>query len=273
MKITKVLNNNAVIVLDKEQQEQIAIGPGVGFEKGKNDIVNSNKIEKLFVLKENEKLQQLLLQIPEEHFTLSKEIIMYAEKRLDTKLNDHLLLALTDHISFAIEREKQGIHVKNKLLQEIKILYSAEFDIGLWAIQHIKDQIHTEMPIDEAAFIALHIHTMKIKGGDLHETVRQTAIVRDMVETIKDHLQINLEEDDISYERLITHLRFALTRVNHYEVHSMDGEMLEMIKRKFKVSFQCALEVSKKLSRTHGVELPEEELGYITLHIERLRQH
>ncbi|WP_371871344.1 PRD domain-containing protein [Lentibacillus populi] len=273
VKITKILNNNAVIVMDGQQQEQIAIGAGVGFEKRKNDIVNINKIEKLFVLKENEKLQQLLLRIPEEHFILSKEIITYAEKQLDTKLNDHILLALTDHISFAIEREKQGIHLKNKLLQEIKILYKPEFEIGLWALQHIKEKNQVEMPIDEAAFIALHIHTMKIKGGDLHETVRQTAIVRDMVETIKDYLQIKMEEDEISYERLITHLRFALSRANQYEVHSMDEEMLQMIKRKFNVSFRCALEVSKKLSRAHGIELPEEELGYITLHIERLRHY
>lgn len=273
MKIIKVLNNNAVIVIDVQQQEQIAIGAGVGFEKSKNDIINANKIEKLFVLNENEKLQQLLLRIPEEYFTLSKEIITHAEEQLDTELNDHILLALTDHISFAVEREKQEIHLKNKLLQEIKILYKSEFEIGLWALRHIKDKIQVEMPADEAAFIALHIHTMKIKGGDLHETVRQTAIIRDMVETIKDYLQITIEEADISYERLITHLRFALTRSNQYSVHSMDEEMLQMIKRKFKKSFRCALEVSKKLSRTHGIDLPEEELGYITLHIERLRHY
>lgn len=259
--------------MDEQRQEQIAIGAGVGFEKGKNDIVNVNKIEKLFVLKENEKLQQLLLRIPEEHFTLSKEIITYAEERLDTKLNDHMLLMLTDHISFAVEREQQGIQLKNKLLQEIKILYKTEFEIGLWALQHIKKKTHVDMPIDEAAFIALHLHTMKIKGGDLHETVRQTAIIRDMVETIKDYLQIIIEEDDISYDRLITHLRFALTRTNEYDAHSMDEEMLQMIKRKFNISYLCALEVSKKLSHTYGIELPEEELGYIALHIERLRNY
>ncbi|WP_284141206.1 MULTISPECIES: PRD domain-containing protein [unclassified Virgibacillus] len=272
MKIIKILNNNAVVIADGEQ-EKIAIGAGVGFQKKRNDIVNQSKIEKLYVLKENEKLQQLLLRIPEEHLILSEEIISYAEKQLDTKLNEHVLLALTDHLSFAIEREEKGIHLKNKLLQEIKILYKKEFEIGLWAIQHVKEKLQVEMPIDEAAYIALHIHTMKIQGGDLHETVRQTAIVRDMVKTIKRFLNIGLKEDDVAYERLMTHLRFALMRANHYEVHSMDVEMLEMIKRKFKLSFECAVAVSKQLSATHGIHLPEEELGYITLHIERLRKY
>src|SRR5699024_1914972 len=136
VKISKVLNNNAVIIKDQGQekidmgmsvsyekvkneivnqekigklivlnekekvQQKIAMGMGVGFEKGKNDIVNQEKIEKLFVLNENEKLQQLLERIPEEHLSLTEEIIRHAEMYLDVQLGDHILLALTDHISF-----------------------------------------------------------------------------------------------------------------------------------------------------------------------------
>lgn len=271
MKITKILNNNAVVVMD-ENQEKIGIGPGVGYNKRKNDVIQQGKIEKMFILKENEKLQQLLLRIPEEHFILAEEIIDYAEEYLDTKLNDHVRIGLTDHLSFAIERESQGIHLKNKLLQEIKILYRSEFDIGLWALEHIKEKLGITMPIDEAAFIALHIHTMKIQGGDLHETVRQTAIIRDMVGVIKQELSIEIEEDDISYERLITHLRFALIRSNGYKAHTMDDEMLHMIKHKFAIAYMCAEKLADHLSNTYGIQLPDEELGYITLHIERLRK-
>lgn len=271
MKIMKILNNNAVIVNDG-YQEKIAVGAGIAFGKKRNDIVNVHKVEKLFVMKENEKLQLLLNRIPEEHFTISEEIITYAEEYIGTKLNEHIHIVLTDHISFAIEREREGIQLKNKLMQEIKILYMKEFEIGLWAIQHIKDKLHINMPVDEAAFIALHIHTMKLQGGDLRQTVRQTTIVRDMVQTIKRCLNIKVEEDDLSYQRLITHLRFALERTNHYELHVMDEEMLGMMIKKFPLSFKCAAEVSKDLSMVHGIDLPEQELGYITLHIERLRK-
>lgn len=271
MKIMKILNNNAVIVKDGDE-EKIAIGAGVGFEKGKNDIVNSSKVEKLFVLKENEKLQQLLIRIPEEHFLLAEDVIAYAEEYLGTKLNEHIRIALTDHISFAIERESQGILLKNKLLHEIKILYKKEFEIGLWALQHVKDKLKISMPIDEAAFIALHIHAMKIQGGDLHEIVRQTTVLKDMVGKIEETLNIRVEEDDIAYERLIIHLRFAIMRLKQNELHTMDEEMFMMIKKKFSIAFSCAMDVSEALSSKHGIYLPEEELGYITLHIERLRK-
>lgn len=270
MKITKILNNNAVVVMDGTN-EKIAIGGGIAFGKKRNDIVNPDKIEKLFIMKENEKLQQLLSRIPEEHVIISEEIITYAEKHIGAKLNERIHLVLTDHLSFAIEREKQGIQLKNKLLQEIKILYKSEYEIGLWAIRHIKEKSNIEMPVDEAAFIALHIHTMKPQGGDIRETVRQTHIVKDMVQTIMEFLKISIREDDISYQRLITHLRFALTRVNHYEIHTMDNEMLEMIKKKFPLSYRCANHVAKELLDQHEIVIPEHEMGYITLHIERLR--
>lgn len=271
MKIKKILNNNAVVVMDGDQ-EKIAIGAGIAFNKRKNDVVSAHKIEKIFVMRENEKLQQLLSRIPVEHFTISEEIISYAEESLGTKLSEHIHLVLTDHLSFAIEREKQGISLKNKLLHEIKILYKKEFEIGLWAIRHIEEKCRVAMPVDEAAFIALHIHTMKPQAGDFRETIRQTTIIRDMVQTIKHFLNITIEEDGIAYQRLITHLRFALERMKHYELHTLDDEMMDMIKKKFPLAYECALEVKRHLLSAYGVDLPEQELGYITLHIERLRQ-
>lgn|SRR5699024_1615751 len=272
MKTTKILNNNAVIIDDKGQ-EKIAIGSGVGFNKNKNDIVNPTNIEKMFVLEENEKLEQLLLRIPEEHFIISEEIIAYAEKQLGVKMNSHILLTLSDHLSFAIEREKQGILLKNKLMQEIKVLYRDEYKIGLWAIDYIKEKLDLEMSIDEAAFIALHLHTMKLQGGNLQETIQETTIIRDMVDVIKRELDISIQKDDLAYERLITHLRFALNRSKQYDVHTMDDEMLQIIKRKFETGFDCAQSMNEHLQQKHGFELPEEELGYITLHIERLRNY
>lgn len=271
MKIKKVLNNNAVIAVD-DGEEKIAIGNGVGFNKRKNDVLSQHKVEKFFVLRENEKLQQLLLRIPEQHFTVSEEIMKHAEERLGIELNEHIRVQLADHISFAIEREQNGIHLKNKLLQEIKILYTEEFEIGLWATKHIEETCGVRMADDEAAFIALYIHTMKIQGGDVHETVRQTTMIQDMVQTIKDHLNIEISESDISFERLVVHLQFAITRAKMYDSHVMDKDMFEMIRTKYNSSFQCAKKVAGQLQSSYNVILPEEELGYITLHIERLRK-
>ncbi|MFP7299682.1 PRD domain-containing protein [Neobacillus niacini] len=270
MKIKKILNNNAAVVSDNNE-EKIAIGAGIAFQKRKNDVINPSKIEKLFVMKENEKFQQLLQQIPEEHFSISEDIISYAEECLGLKLNEHIHIGLTDHLSFAIERATEGIHLKNKLFDEIKILYKKEFDIGMWAIRHIENRTNVKMPIDEAAYIALHIHTSKPQSGDMKQTLRQTAIIGEMIQTIKDSLHISIEEDDLSYQRLMTHLRYTLSRIHDESEPIMDDEMLAMLKKKFADSYKISQKVATLLKADYSISLPEQELGYITIHIERIR--
>lgn len=271
IKIKKVLNNNAVLVLD-EGKEKVVVGSGIAFNRKRNDLVLPQKIEKVFVMTENDKLTQLLGRIPVEHFTISEEIISHAEKTLQTKLNEHIHVILTDHISFAIERTRDGIHIANKLLPEIKLLYAKEFEIGVWALQHIQEVCKVKMPEDEAAFIALHLHTMKSQGGDLRQTVRQTTIIRDMVQSISNRMDITIAEDDLSYQRLITHLRHTLDRLEQYEIHTLDEEMSVLICKKYPDSYNFATAMAKDLVQLHKIELPKQELGYITLHIERLRK-
>ncbi|MGP0580464.1 sac operon transcriptional antiterminator SacT, partial [Paenibacillus peoriae] len=67
MKIYKVLNNNAALIKE-DDQEKIVMGPGIAFQKKKNDLIPMNKVEKIFVVHdENEKFKQILQTLPEEH--------------------------------------------------------------------------------------------------------------------------------------------------------------------------------------------------------------
>lgn len=74
----------------------------------------------------------------------------------------------------------------------------------------------------------------------MKQTLRQTAIIGDMVQTIKDYLHIEINEDDLSYQRLMTHLRFALSRISNGEPNTIDDEMLKMINNKFTLAYNCA---------------------------------
>lgn len=111
------------------------------------------------------------------------------------------------------------------------------------------------MPIDEAAYIALHIHTSKPLSGDMKQTLRQTAIIGEMIQTIKDSLHISIEEDDLSYQRLMTHLRFTLSRLHDESQPIMDDEMLAMLKKKFANSYKISQKVAKLLAKNHSIKL------------------
>jgi beta-glucoside operon transcriptional antiterminator len=132
MQIAKVLNNNVVVVLDEQRREQVVMGRGLAFQKRVGDSLDESKIEKIFALQSDElvgRLGELLSQIPLEVMTTCDRIIDLARGRLG-KLQESLYITLTDHCHFAIERQKNGMTIRNVLLWEIKRLYPKEFELG-----------------------------------------------------------------------------------------------------------------------------------------------
>lgn len=272
MRINKILNNCVVVVKDADG-EKIVMGEGIGFQKRKNDLVNQDKIDKVFVMKdpnEHKKFEEILQFLPEEHIQAAEEIITYAEKELGVTINEHTHVAFSDHLSFAIERLTNGISIKNVLLDQIKILYVKEFQIGLWAKELIKEKLGVEIPEDEVGNIAMHMHTARMNAGDMQETIDITTTIQEITRIIESCLNINIVEDTMSYERLITHLRFSLKSLLSNETnHDYDPKMASMIKENFKEAFSCAQEVGQFVEGKYHIKYLDAELMYISMHIQR----
>lgn len=272
MKIKKILNNCAVVVKDWDG-EKIVMGEGIGFQKKKNDPVNQAKIDKVFVMKdpnEHKKFEEILQFLPEEHIQVAEDIITYAEKELGVPINEHIHVAFSDHLSFAIERLTNGIEINNALLDQIKILYVKEFQIGLWAKELIKEILGVDIPEDEVGNIAMHIHTARMNAGDMQETIDITTTIQEITSIIEYSLKINIVEETMSYERLITDLRFSLkSLLSGEKTHNYDEKMATMIKENFKEAFSCAQKVGQFIEEKYRVEFPEAELMYISMNIQR----
>ncbi len=251
--------------------EKIVMGAGIGFQKRRNDIVPKSQIEKIFVMEEeSERFQELLKTLPVAHIEMAEEIISYAERELCVPLSNHVHIALTDHLSFAIERLQKGIDIENKLLNEIKIFYKKEFEIGLWAKALLKERLGIEIPEDEVGHIALHIHNAK-EHTSMEHTVRHATMIQEMIQIIANELKKDITQDSLSYQRLLTHLRFTIKSLEDQEpLHLMDTEMLHMIKTKYHQSFQIAVEMNRYVQQEYGIDFPESELGYVTLYIQRI---
>lgn len=48
MKIEKIINNNMVQSFDKNNKEILVMGCGLGFKKQKSEIIDQDKIEKIY---------------------------------------------------------------------------------------------------------------------------------------------------------------------------------------------------------------------------------
>lgn len=274
MNIEKIFNNNVVVALNDKGQEIVVMGRGLGFQKRSGDLIEQDKIEKVFTLSNkdmSDKFQQLVAEIPMEFMVISEQIINYAKVKLGKKLNDSIYISLTDHIHSAVERHRNGIELKNALLWDTKRLYKDEFAVGKEALKMIRDKFDIELPEDEAAFIALHIVNAQL-NEEMPIVMNITKVMQEILNIVKYHFKIEFDEESLSYYRFTTHLKFFAQRLfnKKYYDENKDNELFDMVKNKYSNSYQCTKKIQKFIEEKYTYELTKEEMLYLTIHIERV---
>ena len=141
----------------------------------------------------------------------------------------------------------------------------------MWAKNEIKQKIGIEIPNDEVAHIALHLHTAKLDAPSMSESLKQATILNDFVHQVESFIGEKIEESSINYQRLVTHLRFALNRIQQGEAFDpIDQDMLELIKVKYNAAYEYSQKILDYLSNEHTIHFPSSEVAYIAIHIQRL---
>ena len=274
MHIAKVLNNNVVVVLDEHRREQVVMGRGLAFQKRVGDSLDEAKIEKIFALQSDElvgRLGELLSQIPLEVMTTCDRIIERARARLG-KLQDSVYITLTDHCHFAIERQKNGVALRNVLLWEIKRLYPKEFTLGQEARTLIAKRLGVELAEDEAGFIALHLVTAQL-NSEMPEVMHVTRVMQEILQLVKYQLHLEYNEESLSYQRFVTHLKFFAQRMlTRTVVEDDDAELHSAVKDNYAKAWKCAETVALHLQNSYQRSLTTEEIMFLAIHIERVRK-
>ena len=274
MKISRIINNNVVSTCDEEGGEVIVMGRGVGFKAKEGSTIDEDKIEKVFRLDSQntmDKFKELLVNLPMEHVQISAEIISYAKEVLNRPINPNVYITLTDHINFALERFKQKMMFSNPLIREVRSFYHAEYLIGEYAIAMIDRDLGIKLPVDEAASIALHIVNAEY-DAPMGDTIKITNLIQQVSEVVEEYFNIKLDEQSLSYERFITHLRFLAQRVFTGEHMELDNlEFQKVIDRLYPEEYACSQKVQALIKLQYGHQVTEEEVAYLALHIKRIR--
>lgn len=270
----KVINNNVILAVDLQSHEEvILLGKGLGFGKKEKMIIDLDKsqIEKefhTFDKKIKEEYFTLLQQLDEDVISACEEIITIAEEKLG-KLNERIHIVLTDHVGFALERLKNGMDINNPFLFEIKTLYPKEFEIGKIGAEIIRNRLNTEISESEIGFIALHLHSAR-QNKSISETVKDTRLLKEAVEIVEKALDYKINPQDLAYYRLINHLRLAINRMEQDK--QVENPLLDTIKQRFSLSFEIARDIASHIRKHKDIKITDDELGYMAIHIERLRE-
>ncbi|MGC5326825.1 glucose PTS transporter transcription antiterminator GlcT [Brevibacillus sp. SYSU BS000544] len=273
--IERAFNNNVVLVKESlTDAEIILLGKGIGFSKKPGDQLETSdtRIEKKFRLEDQNHIKQyrsLLNQVDESVIGLSEEIIAIVAKELNSPLNEHVHVALPDHIQFAIHRLRNGLEIVNPFLFEIQTLYPKEFALAKRASQMIEERFAIQIPESETGFLTLHIHSAA-NASPVSSTVRFTNLIKELVEQVENQMSVRLEKDSVEYARLITHLRFAIERIRQGKV--VVNPLLDRIKQMCGDSYTLAESLSQLITERLEIAVPEDEVGYIAMHLYRLTE-
>lgn len=269
-RVTKALNHNAILaVKENSTKEYLLLGKGIGFGKKVTEYVKPEEDVRIYALKsdsERGNARELVRDMNPVYLEISNAILKKAEEEFG-KIDRSILFPMADHIAFAVERIKKGEQISNPLTQDIQVLFYKEYKIAQLAEELIRQEEGIEIDKDEIGYIALHVHS-SICDENVSNAMQIAAAVRECVAMIEDETGSKIDVQTLSYNRLMNHVKYMAARGMTGEELKLD--MNEYIEKQFPNSFQIADSVCKHLSRALGIELPEIEIGYLAMHIERV---
>jgi len=275
MELFKPINNNIISAIDDDGREVVIIGKGLGYKATPGAKIPQEKIDKVFVMSNQDnmdRLKDLFASLPTEYIELTDEILTFAKTHLGKRLNEAAYFTLADHISFAVTRYKQGIEFQNILLQEVRRFYPKEYEVGMYALQQMKEKLDVEMPKDEAASIAMHILHAEYDIS-ISDAVQATQLMDQILTVVANETGYVMSGASHYCERFFTHLRYLAQRVIQSEPLPKyhDDDFFKVLAVQYPKEMQCAELVSAMILQDHQYTLSKEEISRLTIHIKYIQ--
>jgi beta-glucoside operon transcriptional antiterminator len=273
MEIARVFNNNLVLALDGMGREVILTGRGLGFQARPGQVVDATRVARIFVPadgRDPDHLAQLLAGIPPEHIQLVGDALV--QVGLDkVGRNPSLVIALADHVSFALRRLAIGMQLDYPLQAEVQHLYAEEYEQAKALLAAINVRAERELPADEAVGLALHLVNAGFATGDLSYTYKMTGVIQQMVAVIGQRFGLDVDSSSVSIGRFITHLRYLFVRIHqHRQLEEGQTVIGTAIRTAYPEAADCARRLAELLEIRLGAPLTDDEVSYLALHVARV---
>lgn len=272
MRVVKVLNNSLVLALDDKGRETILMGKGIGFHKAAGYEFQKEEVEKVFVLKDrsiSRSIIRLAAETDSVYFEIAKSVIDYAIHQYGMELLDHIYLSLTDHLAYAVRRVQQGIDIPNFYTTDMRRFNPEEYQVGLYAIQTVREHTGVALPADEAGNIAFHFINAQVNHPYNDQNRRIRKLTEDVLNLVKYYYQIVYNESSVTYTRFETHVRLFAQRL--ISGKQLDGDASRLIYDQIASvctsEFQCVERISVLIREELGMELSSQEAMYLAMHI------
>ncbi len=269
-RVSKVLNNNGVIAINMEENtEYVLLGKGIGFGKKISQRFEAPEGCAKYSLREDTErgsAKELAKTIAPEYLEIADEILTEAEETFG-RIDRRILFPLADHISFAVQRIKNGEQISNPLTEDIRVMFHSEYQVASHLKQILKERLGIEIDAHEIGYVTLHIHSA-IEDENVSTAMQMARAVRECMCILEQETRENLDMDSISYNRLMNHVKYMVVRAIKKESIKLD--LNNYMKENHPEAFRLAALVCKDIEERCGIRLEEMEIGYLAMHIERV---
>jgi len=165
-RVVRVLSNNAVLARvggsDSDEGGLVLVGRGIGFGRQVGDAVSATAVQRRYTELTPDQVRFLSSLNAIDPFvmeTISTAVDLAAD--LLGELHPSVYVVLAEHLSFAVHRLEQGEAIRNSLIAEIRAVFPAELGAAELIVQYLNTHLDINLPVDEAAFIALHLNAAR----------------------------------------------------------------------------------------------------------------
>ena len=276
--IVKIFNNNVVLAQDASGHEVVLTGRGLGFHARPGQPVDPAKVARVFQpvgTPDQESFGAVLADIPPEHVELAADALDRAGVSTASSgpaaTLGSLVVALADHLSFAIKRQRSGLALQYPFRGEVQHLYPEEYAAAGRVLQHVNANLEVPLPEAEAVAIALHLVNASFARTDLASTQRMTELLQQVFAVLEASYGRSFDSHSINATRFVTHLRYFFVRFERDRQLDEDkGTLGTAVRTAYPEAAACAARIRALLELRLGQPLTEDETTYLTLHVARL---
>lgn len=202
-----------------------------------------------------------------------KKIIIDQAEKSSIFLSDIGVNNLATHIAIACIRIQHNNYVSMPLKEMTPLKEKKEFTVAKQIVFFLEKTLQVTFPESEIAYITIHLlgAKMVVYQSDSRENILEMieedilALTKAMLQEVEQELELDISYDEELIYGLCLHLKPAINRYK-YDL-TIKNPLLAEIKKNYQMSFDAAVIMGKFLSKHKKMNINEDEIGYLALHI------
>jgi lichenan operon transcriptional antiterminator len=211
--------------------------------------------------------------IPIDEMKMIRAIILEQIKENKITLSDIGLNNLIIHIAIACKRIIDGNYVilNNEELKDVT--NQKEYGVANKIVREIENRMKVAFPETEIAYVAIHllgtrmIRHLNKNDGDIQNYIDKDIyrLTMEILDSIETKLTLGLKDDQELIVAIGLHLKPAISRYRYGM--NLRNPMIDEIKSNYPIAFEAGIIAGMVLKRELGIDIDENEVGYLALHI------